>query len=258
MRNMLRRICLLSAAAVLLTGCGQTAGAAGGSGTLHVGVRDDIVGFGYLNPDTEEYYGLEIDLAKELARELGYADVEFAVVNPENRKAMLADGNVDCLISMYSIEETRLENFDFSPSYYTDHGRIMVEKSSMMDSIDDLVGKKIGVLEGANAAPKLAGYMKELGLISDEDVKDTSLVYKDTYAELSDALEVGEVDAICVDGGIARAYQKDDRKILDEEVTTEQYGVATQKDSELSGKMAAAVQKLLDDGTLTEIIDKWD
>lgn len=33
---------------------------------LVVGVRDDIVNFGFLNETTGKYYGLEIDLAKEL------------------------------------------------------------------------------------------------------------------------------------------------------------------------------------------------
>ena len=97
--------------------------------TLRVGVRSDIVNFGYLNERTGKYYGLEIDIAEEMARRMGYADVEFVTVTPDTRKDMLMNGEVDCLAACYSISDTRLENFDFSPAYYTDDAVIMVENS---------------------------------------------------------------------------------------------------------------------------------
>lgn len=245
---------LLLVLAAALSGCSTSSK----SGTLKVGVRDDIVGFGYLNPTTGEYYGLEIDLAKKLADDLGYADVELITVTPEDRKDMLLNGEVDCLIATYSIEESRLKNFDFSPAYYTDYTSIMVEKSSLIEKIDDLVGKTTGVLEGANTAPKLSGKLIELGLITAEDTKGSSLEYRETYEALSEALEDGSVDAVCMDGGVARAHMKDDRVILSDVVGTENYGVATQKDSALSKQVADSVQKMLDDGTIAALIDKWD
>lgn len=255
MKKRIKELCLLVMVLAMLSGC---AASSGGSGTLKVGVRSDIMGFGYLNPATEEYYGLEIDLARKLAEDLGYADVEFVTVTPDDRKDMLLSGNVDCLIATYSIEESRLKNFDFSPSYFSDNTSIMVEKSSMIESIDDLVGKKTGVLEGANTAPKLSSMMLELGLITETDFKGSSLEYRGTYQDLSVALEEGAVDAVCMDGGVARAYMEEDRRILDDVVGTENYGVATLKDSALSGPVAGSIQKMLDDGTIAALIDKWD
>lgn len=254
MNKKIKAMCLLLAVTAMIAGCA----ASSGRGALKVGVRDDIMGFGYLNPTTGEYYGLEIDLARRLAKDLGYSGVEFVTVTPDDRKDMLLEGKVDCLIATYSIEESRLENFDFSPSYFTDYTSIMVEKSSLIDSIDDLVGKKTGVLDGANTAPKLSSKMIGLGFISEEDVKGSSLERRDTYAELSVALEEGEVDAICLDGGIARAYMKSSRRLLDDVVGEEDYGVATVKGSALSKPVADSVQKMLEDGTIAAFIDKWD
>lgn len=257
MRKLLKGFCLLLTASAMLAGC-QSAPEKSGTGTLRVGVRDDIMGFGYLNPTTNEYYGFEIDLARELATDLGYAEAELVTVTPENRKEMLLNGTVDCLIATYSIEESRLENFDFSPAYYSDHTSIMVEESTLIDSIDDLVGKATGVLEGANTAPKLSSKMLELGLITETDFKGSSLEYRSSYSELSAALEEGAVDAVCMDGGVARAYMKEGRKILDDVIGTENYGVATQKDSSLSKPVADSIQKMLDDGTIAALTDKWD
>ena len=235
--------------------------------TLTVGVRGDIMNFGYYNKTTGKFYGMEIDLANKLAEELGYSDVEFVEVEPDTRKDMLLNGEVDCLIAAYSISDSRLENFDFSPAYYTDDTKIMVEKSSMFTDVQDLKDKTVGILSGSNAGPVLAEKLTELGMISEiEDSEDDvytqydgiRIVQLDSYDEVSEALEEGTIDAACMDGMIANVYKNDDREYLSLDIYEQNYGVATQKDSELSASMSEAVQKLLDDGTIDELIDKWD
>ena len=111
--------------------------AAAGAETLRVGVRDDIINFGFYNETTGKYYGLEIDLAAELAQRIGYDDVEYITVTPDTRKDMLLNGEVDVVIATYSIAESREENFDFSAPYYEDDTIIMVEKSTLFGSIRD-------------------------------------------------------------------------------------------------------------------------
>lgn len=254
MKKLRKVLCLFMALSMLTAGCS----APPDKGMLKVGVREDIMGLGYLNPTTGEYYGLEIDLAKKLAENLGYAGTEFVTVSPENRKEILLNGQVDCLISAYSISESRLKNFDFSPAYYSDHTCIMVEKSAMISGIEDLVGKRIGVLKGADAAPELSEKMIGMGLFTAEDTKGSSLEYFESYDDLSVALEEGTVDAACMDGVIAKAHMKADRVILDDVIAPEDYGVATQKGSDLSQPVAEAIQNMLDDGTITKIIDKWN
>lgn len=246
------------AAAWILALAGAAGHAYAAPKTLKVGVRDDIMHFGYLNPNTGKYYGFEIDLAEALADELGYDDVEYVSVQPDNRKDTLLSGEVDCLIAAYSVSETRLENFDFSPAYYTDYSSIMVEKSSLIHELGDLVGKRIGVLDGANTAPKLTEKMIEAKLVTEDDPKGSTLVPMDTYGELSVALEEGAVDVVCMDGCIARAFMEDDREILDEKIGQEEYAVATQKGSGLSASVAEAIQQMLDDGTIDGLIEKWN
>lgn len=249
-----------------LSGC-SSAGTSAGSGTLRVGVRDDIMNFGYQNKDTGRYYGMEIDLAEQLADRLGYKNVEFVTVQPDNRKEKLMNGEVDCLAAAYSISDERLEIFDFSAPYYTDSIKIMVEKSTLFDHMDDLKGKKIGVLAGANTAFEFAAKMNELGLIPDfnreafeAETFDGGISFWTAghYSELDKALEEGTVDAVCADGCIIQAYMNDDRSYLEETFSEQQYGVATQKGSKLSGPVAEAVQDMLDDKTMETLIDKWN
>ena len=151
-------------AAVGLAGCSGSEEK--GSGTLTVGVRSDIVNFGLLNEQTGKYYGLEIDIAEEMAERMGYADVEYVTVTPDDRKEMLLDGKVDALVACYSIADSRLENFDFSPAYYTDHVIAVVENSALLGSIDDMKGLTFGTMSGANAAPLLSIKLAETSFSS--------------------------------------------------------------------------------------------
>ncbi|MBF0843996.1 transporter substrate-binding domain-containing protein, partial [Streptococcus danieliae] len=41
------------------------------AGVLRVGVKQDVPNFGYLDPQDNQYHGMEIDIAKEIAQELG-------------------------------------------------------------------------------------------------------------------------------------------------------------------------------------------
>ena len=257
-------------AGVLLAGCDNPVAQMGSKGTLRAGVRADVMGFGYLNEDTGNYYGMEIDLVNELAARLGYGDVEFVTVLPENRKEMLLDGQIDLIAGCYSIADTRLENFDFSPAYYDDKVIAVVQNSSLIESIDDMKGLTFGTMSGANAAPLLSIKLYEIGF-SDGEARtlgaDNNDVQFDTwhllqfpsYQELSDALEDGTVDAMVLDGAIAQTYLDDKRHVIEGFVVAEQsFGVATQKDSELSAPVAEAVQGMLDDGTIDALVDKWD
>ncbi len=260
---------VLLSCALALAGCMGGGEESAGHGTLRVGVRSDVVGFGYLNENTGKYYGLEIDIAEELARRLGYADVEFVSVLPETRKEMLLDGQVDCLVACYSVSDTRLENFDFSPAYYQDASIVMVENSSLVEGVEDLKGLTFGTMAGSNTAPQLVIRLAEEGFTSGEALEQTEdhsvtqfdtfrLVQLPSYEELSRCLEEGSVDAACMDGSIAKTYLNADRHLLDFAIGSQEYGVATQKDSALSQPVAEAIQGMLDDGTIAELTDKWD
>ncbi len=241
-----------------------------GSNTLRVGVRNDISGFGYYNDIAEKFTGLEVDIAKEMAARLGYSTVEYVVTTPETKEDMLSDDEVDCVIACYSITESREEVIDFSPSYYTDTSVIMIEQSSLFtNDIEDLKNGTFGVREGTNTGDQLVTKLKELGLTDGEIVsvdEGNSITYYDhfkireypTYQDTSDALERGDVDAFCGDGCITRAFSEDDRKILDFEIAVQDYAVATKRDSVLSEPISETIQEMLDDGTITELIDKWD
>ncbi len=264
---------ILSCALIALVGCSEnnTAGSATptNTSTLRVGVRSNVSGFGYLNEETGRYSGMEIDIAEELATRLGYTDVEFITATPETRKNLLLNDEIDCIIACYSIAATREENFDFSPAYYEDASVVMVEDSSLFTDITDLKGYTFGTVSGANTASQLVIRLGEIGFTSGEALSANSdnsdvqfdnfhLLQLESYQDLSEALEEGTIDAFCGDGCIAQTFKTDDRSLLDFQIDTQEYGVATQKGSALSQPVSDTIQEMLDDGTIDTLIDKWD
>lgn len=233
-------------------------------GTLKVGVKNVTKGFGYEDPATGEYSGLEISLAQKLAESLG-VDVEFTPVTAATRTALLDSGDIDCVIATFTITDERKNSWDFTTPYYTDHVGVLVENSSGIKNLADLKDKTVGVSSGSTSAKSLVEAMIKAGVISGDgyDAKTfdpatwtTGVKFKqyDDYPAISTALSAGDVDAFCVDKSILAIYNTDGRSYIEEEFAPQEYGIATKKGSGLSKVAEDFVQKSLNDGTIDTLI----
>ena len=248
-------IALLLCGMTLLGGCEAPGKKADSKGMLRVGVRSDVKDFSCRNDKTGRYYGLEIDLATELASRLGYDGAEFVPVSPQTRESVLEAGDADCVIACFSVTEDRLTRLDFSEPYYTDCLQILVENSTMIRTVRGLRGCTIAVLKASNAQALASMAFEETGLFAGENA--VSFVPMDTYDEMSSALETGAVDAMCLDGSIAWGYADDSRSFVDMRIGEQPYAVATVRGSSLSAPIDGAVRALLDEGFMEALIEKW-
>ena len=131
-------------------------------GVLRVGVKNAVVGFGYQDPATGEYSGMEIELAKKLADQLG-VDVEFTTVTAATRTELLDSGDIDCVLATFTITDERKQSWDFTTPYYTDYVTVLVEDAAGITSLADLQGKLVGVSSGSTSARSLVEAMIEGG-----------------------------------------------------------------------------------------------
>ncbi len=238
---------------------------------LKVGVKDSVIGFGYKDPLSGEYSGMEIELAKKIAQELGFKDVEFTTVTAATRTELLDSGDLDCVLATFTITEERKKSWDFSTPYYTDAVTVLVETADGITNLDGLVGKKIGVSTGSTSAYNLAKTMSEKGLLGDYKVPESSADFdissfneKGTtfeqfadYPAISNAMAAGTVDAFCVDKSILANFKTDDRSYIEDTFSPQDYGVATRKDSELSAPIEELITKWLADGTIDGLISEF-
>ena len=235
-------------------------------GVLKVGVKNAVMGFGYEDPLTGEYSGLEIELAKALADKLG-VDVEFTAVTAATRTELLDSGDIDCVLATFTITDERKESWDFTTPYYTDYVSVLVEDSTGIKALGDLVDATVGVSSGSTSAKSLVKAMIEEGLISgdgfDEESFDPATWTEgikfqqyDDYPTISTALSAGEVDAFCVDKSILAIYRTEGRSYIDAEFSPQDYGIATTKGSGLSKVAEELVGASLADGTIDQLISE--
>lgn len=211
-------------------------------GVLRVGVKDSLVGMGYLNPKTGEYEGLEIDIARKIAEEMG-VDVEFLVVTPTTRLQMIDSGDIDISLSNFTITEERQKSYHFTSPYYTDAVGVMVLKNSGIESLEDLDGKTIGVTISSTSAQSLKDYLGEGYNLTFDEFED--------HAAIKLALSAGAVDAHCVDTVVLNTYMDDTTMILDERFAAQPFGIVSKlSNTDLNNYIDGLVDQWLSDGTI--------
>ncbi|WMJ86989.1 transporter substrate-binding domain-containing protein [Anaerocolumna sp. MB42-C2] len=235
-------------------------------GVLKVGVKNAVIGFGYQDPLTQEYSGLEITLAQKIAEKLG-VEVEYTAVTAATRTELLDSGDIDCVLATFTITDERKQSWDFSTPYFTDYVTVLVENASGIKSLDGLVDKTVGVSSGSTSAKALVKAMIEGGFIKgdnfNEDTFDPATWKEgvafhqyDDYPTISTALSAGEIDAFCVDKSILAAYNSDSRSYIEDKFSPQDYGVATKKGSGLSSVVDELVKGWLADGTIKGLISE--
>lgn len=237
-------------------------------GVLRVGVKNAVIGFGYQDPATGTYTGLEIDLAQKLADQLG-VDIEYTTVTAATRTELLDSGDIDCVMATFTITEERRQSWDFTTAYYTDYVTVLVQDSSGITTLADLKDKKVGVSSGSTSARALTAAMIEDGAIPgdgfDEQTFDpstwtsgVSFQQYDDYPSISTALSAGQVDAFCVDKSILAVYKTEGRSYIDAEFSPQEYGIATKKGSDFSDYCETFVTESLSDGTIDGLISEYN
>lgn len=215
-------------------------------GVLRVGVKDSLIGMGYLNPNSNEYEGLEIDIARKIAEEIG-VDVEFLVVTPTTRLQMIDSGDIDISLSNFTITEERQKSYHFTSPYYTDAVGVMVLKNSGISSLEDLRGKTIGVTISSTSANALKEHMG-----ADFDIKVDEF---EDHAAIKLALSAGAVDAHCIDTVVLNTYMDETTTILSERFSAQPFGVVSKlSNTSLNAYMDSLIEKWNADGTISQMI----
>ncbi|HEM3597142.1 TPA: transporter substrate-binding domain-containing protein [Streptococcus suis] len=217
-------------------------------GVLRVGVKQDVPNFGYKNPDTNKFEGMEIDIARKIADELG-VDIEFTPVTAQTRGPLLDNGQVDMVIATFTITDERKLLYNFTTPYYTDAVGFLVNKDSGINDIEALDGKNIGVAQGSNTRTLISELADKYGL----KVNYTEL---GSYPELSVSLRAHRIDAFSVDQSILSGYVSSKSQLMDYSFSASNYGIATKlSNTELNDYLNSLIEEWTGDGSLQDIYD---
>ena len=217
-------------------------------GVLRVGVKQDVPNFGYKNPDTAEFEGMEIDIARKIADELG-VEIEFTPVTAQTRGPLLDNGQVDMVIATFTITEERKLLYNFTTPYYTDAVGFLVNKDSGITSFTDLDGKTIGVAQGSITRSLISKLADKYGI-------SVNFAELGSYPELSVSLRAHRTDAFSVDQSILSGYISSKSELMDFSFSASDYGIVTKlSNKDLNNYLNSLVEKWTTDGSLQSIYD---
>ncbi len=200
--------------------------------------------------DGDNYAGIDIELAQALAEKMGYEALEVNDMDFNSVISQVSTGKADIGMAGLSATSERMANIYFTVSYATGIQVVIVKDGSPIASVDDLAGGnyKIGVQMGTT------------GDIYVSDEFGDSAVQFYSGIEAVEALKNGKVDCVIIDNEPAKSFVANNEglKILETKYAEESYAICISKNNvELLGKVSAALQDLMADGTVDEIVSKY-
>ena len=153
-------------------------------GTLAVGLSDVSPPYATKN-EKMEHVGLEVDLAEMIAKALG-VKLKVVIVTAANRVACLLTDCADILIYGLTITPERATQVWFSQPYAVNASGIIAAKGTAIASLDDLAGKRVGVIRAAFGDP----------VITEKAPKGATIQRFDDMSGLLQAMLSGHVDAV--------------------------------------------------------------
>lgn len=195
--------------------------------------------------DGGEIVGVDVDIAKEIAKYLGKTlvvkDIAFDSIINE-----VKTGKADFGAAGISYSEDRAKNVDFSINYSVSKQVVIVSNNSSINNVNNISNKKIAV---------------QLGSIADtyvtENFKNASIVRQKKYLAAIEDLKAGKVDCVVMDELPAKEIVASNSgiKILDGSLTNDSYGMVVKKgNKELLDAINTVLEKLKNEGKIDEYI----
>jgi polar amino acid transport system substrate-binding protein len=229
---------------------GDTLADAKAKGVLVAGVKDSLPPFGFVDEQTRQIVGYDVDFVKAIADKMG-VKLELKPVTSASRMPQLMEGNIDIIAATMTKTAERAQQIDFSCTYFFTGQKFLVKKGTVK-SLADLEGKKIGTAKGSTSEQNVA-----------KSVPTATILSFDDYPQAFLALQQGKVFAVTTDESIlagirGKAPNKEEFEIPDVQISDEPYGLGMRKgDKAFVDFVNATIVEMEQTGKAKEIFEKW-
>lgn len=166
-------------------------------GKLVVGVSLSTPPYG-MTDENMKPAGFDVAIANLIARDLG-VELEILDQVSQARIPNLTGNNVDIVISSLGITAERAKAIWYTNAIYVDEQMVIAPTSAALNSLEDLVGKRVGVTRSTTNDT----------IITEKAVEGTNIQRFDDDAATNQALFSGQVDAIVSGVAAANAINKE-------------------------------------------------
>lgn len=200
------------------------------------------------------FEGIDVEIASAIADKLG---LELQIDDMEFTSALTAVQNnaADVILAGLTYNEERDEVLDFTESYSTGVQVVIVTEDSDITSIDDLANDKMIGTQAGTTGWAYASDTPENGGYGEDHVNGY-----DSGALAVQALMNDQIDAVIIDEAPAKEFvaANEGLTILPGNWVEEQYCAAVDEgNTALQNAINTALNELMDDGTVDEIIAKY-
>lgn len=256
-------VTVLLSSFLILAACGAT-----GEDTLSRVQKEGIVKIGFANEkpyayeEDGELKGAAADIAKAVFKELGIDEVDEHLADFGDLIAGLDAGRFDVVTAGMAITSDRCENVLFSEPEMKYGEGIVVPKGNPLDikSYEDIANNPditVSIMQGATEI----GFVKEIG-VQDEQIKtapDIPATFSDIQSGRADVTTATEMTLKMA----LLSADNDDIEFVEDFVQPDiegnpSYGAAAfrKTDENFVEEYNKALQKLKDDGTVAELLEK--
>ena len=209
--------------------------------------------FEFVNTQTGEVSGFEMDLVRAVGKELG-AKIEFQVLSFDAIIPAMLSGTVEMGAAGFSITEERKKRVLFTEPFYKSGLTVLVAKGNedKIQGFKDLDGRKVAVQIGTTAAAKA------------KDIKDAKV---QTFNNAGDAileLANGGCEAVINDKPVTDYILTQQPRLakkvvhLPDMLSADDFAMVVAKDRpELAAELNAALKALKENGEFDKLMMKW-
>lgn len=249
-------MCAVLVAAGLLCGCQKRAEAQTAENekplpVLIVGC-DDYAPFSYVDVDGN-MTGIDVELAREAFARMGYR-AEFRTINWEEKKALLHEGEIDCIWSSFTMDG-REDEYNWAGPYMESHQVVAVNPDSSINTLSDLEDGVIAVQSTTKPEDLIRSHDGTLPRLRKViSVQKRNLIFV--------LLSKGYVDALAAHDTAIEEFMAEtglEFRILEEPLQTVGLGIAFDKEDDrgLHTDLNEVLGQMRADGTTAEIIGKY-
>ncbi len=196
-----------------------------------------------------EFTGFDVELFTDVASRIGIDDVVFTGQDFSGLLSAVANGQFDVGVAAIGITDERKQTVDFSEGYLAGYLTVMGHPDAGIGDVDDLAGKRLGVVQGT---------LQEAYAV--KNFTETELVrFPDNNAAIS-AVNSGSVDAHFLDYEAAKEYAAQFGLVnaIDIPSFDAPAGFAIAKgNTEFKAALDEALAAAMEDGTWKELYQKW-